>query len=997
MTTWNDFSKAALPLIVVCLTLFTAPAKAREAYKAWPHSASIYILTTLDGANLPASASEINFPLLIRLDKDSFDFNEAQPKGQDLRFSTPTGEELAYQIEDWNPTAGTASVWVRIPEIKGNTEQEIKLIWGNADAKDQSDGKAVFNNNYLSVWHMTAPVNDEVGTLTSKDVNTTAAPGVIGEARHFAGKQGIFAGDKIPNYPAGGASHSSSAWFHAEKPNATILGWGNEGGGRGSKVRMQFRSPPHIHIDSDFSDVNGEQLLPMSQWIHVVHTYENGHGKIYINGQLDGAANPTLHIKSPARLWIGGWYNNYDFVGDIDEVEISSTARSANWIKLEYENQKPLQTLVGPLVQPGEAFSVSPTQLLINEGQSATLSAKAGGARKIYWIEKRGNSESVVAVDQFNFTFTAPRITGDESLTLQLKAVYAKETKTLDIPVTIKEAIPEPIFTLAAPTKWDGRQTIELVPQITNQSDLRAKSADKLHISWTIGTLAVIKEIAPEKLVLKRAQNSGKLTITATIDNGGEPITQSTEIAVTEPKTDPWLARTPDKDEKPEDNQFYARDDKNEGTLYYNGTLDAPADKVFLRVYADDKLYTEESQKPGANNAYTFAIKLKPGLIQYKAVFGTKTNNQEKILHTATNLICGDAYLINGQSNAEAVAWGKEEYTFTSPWIRSFGSPGSGAREAREKLWANATARAEGGKAQIGYWGMELARRLVDDQKIPICIINGAVGGTRIDQHQRNAADPTDVSTIYGRLLWRVREAHLTHGIRGILWHQGENDQGADGPTGGFGYENYRPFFIDMAAGWKTDFPNVQHYYVFQIWPKSCAMGINGSDNRLREVQRNLTTAFSNLSIMSTLGIDPPGGCHYPPAGYTEIAKLICPLVERDNYGTVFDHAITAPNLKRAYFTTNKKDEITMEFNQPMQWTNTLCKQFYLDGQPNHIASGQASTNTITLKLTAPTSAKTLTYLDSKSWSQSTLLKGQNNIAALTFCEVPLRTQAPNP
>ena len=42
------------------------------------------------------------------------------------------------------------------------------------------------------------------------------------------------------------------------------------------------------------------------------------------------------------------------------------------------------------------------------------------------------------------------------------------------------------------------------------------------------------------------------------------------------------------------------------------------------------------------------------------------------------------------------------------------------------------------------------------------------------------------MTSIYGRLLWRVREAKLTHGIHGILWHQGENDQGADGPTGGF-------------------------------------------------------------------------------------------------------------------------------------------------------------------------------------------------------------------
>ena len=69
------------------------------------------------------------------------------------------------------------------------------------------------------------------------------------------------------------------------------------------------------------------------------------------------------------------------------------------------------------------------------------------------------------------------------------------------------------------------------------------------------------------------------------------------------------------------------------------------------------------------------------------------------------------------------------------------------------------------------------------------------------DQHQRHAADPEDVHTIYGRLLWRVRQAKLTHGIRAVLWHQGENDQGADGPSGLHGWQTYRDHFVEMAAG----------------------------------------------------------------------------------------------------------------------------------------------------------------------------------------------------
>src|SRR6185295_10348000 len=101
------------------------------------------------------------------------------------------------------------------------------------------------------------------------------------------------------------------------------------------------------------------------------------------------------------RLWIGGWYNNYDFVGDLDEVRVSAVARPADWVKLEYENQRPMQTLVGPIVQDGNALSVDPPTAVVDEGKNVTFTAKAGGAQKLYWIEKRPRREdAVVAVDR---------------------------------------------------------------------------------------------------------------------------------------------------------------------------------------------------------------------------------------------------------------------------------------------------------------------------------------------------------------------------------------------------------------------------------------------------------------------------------------------------------------------------------------------------------------------------------------------------------------------
>ena len=1001
-TQCNMTKKRWIGLVLTLALVVTTQAQ----YDGWQHSGSLYILTTPEGANLPAMASEENFPLLVRLNKATFDFSQAQPSGADLRFSAG-GKPLAYQVEQWDAAQGAASIWVRIPLIKGNARQEIKLHWGKADAGSESSGSAVFNesNGFLTVMHLSDPVNpakDEASSLTPTNMGTTASVGIIGQGRHFDIGKGIKGGEKITTLPTGDSPHTSEAWFKADQSNVDILGWGNQEWQ--GKVVMQLASPAHMNMDCFFSDCNvvGGSRIPMSQWIHVANTYKRGESLIYVNGVLDGANSSggakggrnnrgaPLAIKSPARMYLGGWYGNYRFVGDMDEVRISKIVRSADWVKMEYESQNPRQTMVGMLVQPGSAFSVSPAAVTVEEGKSATITAQVGGAQKTYWVLKRDGAEFVVAVDQASYTLEAGRVVGDTSLVLQFKAVCANEVKIRDVPVTIKDTIPEPAVTLQAPSKWNGRDTIEVVSAIANLQAMKEKGAGEVRYKWTVSGGAVTKEIAPDKLILKRSQYTGPITVTLAADNGGATSVATAAIQVTEPKTDPWVERIPARDEKPEDGQFYARDNQNEGTLYYNGTLTNAAASVFLRLYADDKLVKTETQKPTADKAYAFAVKLKPGLVKYKVEFGMTTGGVETVTQTVTNLVCGDAYLIEGQSNALATDTGEKSPPDTSEWIRSYGRPGGEENGPRRNLWCYPVWKAEKGeKAELGWWGMELAKRLLASQQVPIFIINGAVGGTRIDQHQRNESHPTDLSTIYGRMLWRVQQARLTHGIRALLWHQGESDQGSDGPTGGYGWESYQQYFVDMSAAWKQDVPNLRRYYLYQIWPNSCSMG-NGHGDMLREVQRNLPRLYSNMDIMSTLGIKPPGGCHYPLIGWSEFARLIQPLIERDFYGREVTTPVTAPDLKRACFTDERKDTLALEFDQPMAWKDALISEFYLDGEKGKVASGSVSGNVVLLQLKEASTARKIAYLKEMSWSQDRLLMGSNGIAALTFCEVPL-------
>lgn len=987
--------------------------RAAEPLAGWEHSGTFTVLTTPEGANLPTGATVEEFPLLVRLHRDWFDFAQAQADGADVRFATGDGKVLAHQIEEWDAAGGAASVWVRVPVIKGNDSLTLHMHWGKADAASASDGKAVFNesNGYLSVWHLGDTVRDEVGTLESKDTGTSVTNGIIGKARHFPGKVGVFGGDKIANYPTGASPHSSEVWFRTRSANSTLVAWGNEQGQ--GKVVMQFRSPPHVGMDCYFSDGNvvGSRLQP-GEWIHVVHTYRQGESILYVNGQpqdTNTSKGTPLNIRTPARLWLGGWYSNYTFVGDLDEVRVSKVTRPAEWVRLQFENQKPLQTLVGPLMQPGAAFAVSPEKAVVEEGQSVEFAAQAGGAQKVYWVLKRDEREEVVATDRFKFTFAARRVTGDATATLQFKAVFADGVKTRDVPITVKETIPEPVFTLKAPAAWDGRATIEVGAQVSNLAAMQARGAGELKFEWSAGPLAVIKEITPGKLRLLRAQNSGPLTVTATVSNGGQPATQSATIAVTEPKRDAWVARVPAKDEQPEDGQFYARDDSGEGTLHYNGTLAEPADAVFLKLFANDQLVKTETAKPGADKAFALAVKLKPGLVKYRVEFGTRVGGNETVLRRAGDLVCGDAFLIDGQSNALATDTGEKSPPETSEWIRSYGGPTGRAdgvawvrdrqtaatRDglARPNLWCRPVWKrsAPEHQAELGWWGMELAKRLVASNQMPVCIIQAAIGGSRIDEHQASPADHGDLNTMYGRMLWRVQQARLTHGIRGILWHQGENDQGADGPTGGFGWESYHRLFVEMADAWKQDFPNVKHYYVFQIWPNACAMGgRDGAGDRLREKQRTLPQLFSNLNILSTLGVRPPGGCHYPLAGWAEFARMVQPLLERDVYGKAAATPLTAPNLRRVACAGTAQDTLELEFDQPVIWDDKLAGQFYLDDAKDKVGSGSVAGNVLTLKLKEPLAAKQITYLKEVAWSQDTLLLGANGLAALTFCDVPI-------
>ena len=83
-------------------------------------------------------------------------------------------------------------------------------------------------------------------------------------------------------------------------------------------------------------------VLPPNEWANITLVYENGKLFLYVNGELAsepaGVPFTPKDMTKPVPLRIGGTeVANDTWNGIIDEVTIESTARSAEWVKAQYE------------------------------------------------------------------------------------------------------------------------------------------------------------------------------------------------------------------------------------------------------------------------------------------------------------------------------------------------------------------------------------------------------------------------------------------------------------------------------------------------------------------------------------------------------------------------------------------------------------------------------------------------------------------------------------
>jgi hypothetical protein len=378
-------------LIGLALTTIQ-PAVAQENYGSWNRHRHVYLNTSFTGAGMVGLVTD--FPVLIRLGTaDSAIFTQSRAGGADLRFTkADDATRLPHQIERWDSAGKSAAIWVRVDSVKGNTStHRIRMHWGKSDAADSSNGAAVFSNGFANVWHLgdaagtTARPNAVAGGNTAVPTNFPGGygpvAGLIGRAEYLRGGNGYTSGNPTAslnndyfNLGTNTTDYTNgitfSLWVNpetlgqnlafystSETANGTATGGimivglqGNESTS-GAKFRQRNGTSGN---NSGIIGTGGEMAGIAGGWHHILCTMDNfGEMVYYLDGNAVAFASGIAAFANTSRtvqqLGTSLAHMNYvdsSFRGNLDEARLANVPRSAEWAKLEFENQRAAQTLV---------------------------------------------------------------------------------------------------------------------------------------------------------------------------------------------------------------------------------------------------------------------------------------------------------------------------------------------------------------------------------------------------------------------------------------------------------------------------------------------------------------------------------------------------------------------------------------------------------------------------------------------------------------------------
>lgn len=277
-----------------------------------------------------------------------------------LRVIDTEGNLLEHEVEHWAP--GRASyLWIRIPTMEDATQIPLWLYYGGPSDGPQPDPTSVWNANYLAVWHLQENVMNGSEEGIHADASGNGNNGIqhrngpagdewgaIGVAQDFDGNNDYIAvtlgnGLRDPHREMTIVARAFLRDNNNAFPHIVSAG-GPTDAGRYRQLFWQRDNrgwAGHYLTDGD-SPILASFTGDYNLWVNIGLVYDGSEVRMYLNGTQVDQAETTGTVQAVDTFFIGGSPNldqggntRREFNGYIDELRISSEARSDDWLAVQ--------------------------------------------------------------------------------------------------------------------------------------------------------------------------------------------------------------------------------------------------------------------------------------------------------------------------------------------------------------------------------------------------------------------------------------------------------------------------------------------------------------------------------------------------------------------------------------------------------------------------------------------------------------------------------------
>ncbi len=321
----------------------------------WKYRKALTLDTTATGANLQTPLADV--PVLVRLHTGNFRyFLDTQDGGADLCFfAADDATPLDFHVERWDAINEMALVWVRVPALAAQSkEQTIWMYYGNPAAPPAGKPGATYDSAQALAYHFTdsgPPVDASAWGHQPVSAASIANPAaLIGAGGRLSGAGGIVIPDAPPLRFSAATGYTLSTWLRLDAaPGAEAVLFERSDGPQSLAVVLDGTSIRARHTGGDgaTAETPPAPLPAVGQWHHVALTGGAGTLTLYVDGAPAGSVPAALADLGGVIAVGAASDGTRALTGDLDEIQIASTARSAEWLALQAHSQGESAALLG--------------------------------------------------------------------------------------------------------------------------------------------------------------------------------------------------------------------------------------------------------------------------------------------------------------------------------------------------------------------------------------------------------------------------------------------------------------------------------------------------------------------------------------------------------------------------------------------------------------------------------------------------------------------------